>query len=141
MDTERILSTLDEVRLAIYRHHTQLAQLLDELEVHANAVIAGGDDIAALHGALGTLQTRLFRHIDFEEAQLPKWLRAAGPAAAETARALLEDHPEQRRKMDGLIHDRAVFSDGKVLAREALTFAHVLRKDIEKEEKALRAMA
>jgi len=140
MDTERPLSTLDEVRLAIYRQHTQLAQLIDELEVHANAVIAGKDELPALNAALGTLQTRLLRHLELEEAQLPKWLRAAGPGAAEAARVLLEDHPEQRRKMDGLIHDRVVFSDGKVLAREALAFVHALRRDIEKEEKALRAM-
>ena len=34
MDTTATSTTLDDVRLAIFRQHTQLTELLDELESH-----------------------------------------------------------------------------------------------------------
>ena len=46
MDTE-LTTTLPDVRLAILRQHTQLAQLLDKLEECAEAVIANREDGAA----------------------------------------------------------------------------------------------
>lgn len=142
MDTDRTPSKPDDERLALHRQHTQLAQMLDELEASANAVLSGKGEARTLHGALGALHTRLLRHLEYEETKLPSWGREkGGECRAAVARLLLEDHGEQRRRIEGLAHDRSVFSDDKTLAREALTFAHALRRDIEKEDKALRTLA
>lgn len=130
MDTQRTTS-LDDVRLAIFRQHTQLAQLLDELEEHAAAVLDGRGERASLHTALTLLQTRFLRHLAYEETHLPSFL---------AGEALLADHPEQRLRMDGLVHDDVVFSDASTLAHEAQAFVRAIRKDIVEEDSKLRAL-
>lgn len=137
MDTQRSPTTLDDVRLAIFRQHTQLAQLIDELEAHASAVLAGGGQSEQLRAALELLDTRFTRHLEYEEAHLAKWLSAT---AADPDRALLGDHDDQRTRMKGLLHDRDVFGDPSSLAREALAFVHHLRSDLAAEDAELRAL-
>jgi len=44
MNTQQTPATLDDVRLPIFRQHTQIAQLTDEFETHAIAIVAGGGD-------------------------------------------------------------------------------------------------
>lgn len=136
MNIQHAPASLNEVRLAVLRQHTQLAQLLDELEQQASAAIGGSvvDGVPALEDALGMLLMRLSRHLDYAEAHLPRWMPA--PTRAE----LLSDHEEQRQRALGLVHDRDVFSDPRTLAREALAFVHALRKDIASEEEELRAL-
>ncbi len=133
MDAHPAPATIDDVRLAIFRQHTSLAQLIDELETRANEVLAGSSERKGLCDALEILTTRLARHLEYEETHLPKWL----PTAAE----FFSDHEEQRERMKGLAHDRAVFADPRTLAREVLTFIHQLRKEIAREDSALRAIA
>jgi hypothetical protein len=127
MDTQRSPERLDDVRLAIFRQHTQLAQLLDELETNADAVLTNGADGQALRSTIDALHARFARHLEYEESHL--------------ASELSGDHAEQRRRMKGLVHDREVFGDPRGLAREARAFAHVLRKDIAEEDAKLRALA
>lgn len=133
MDTE-LRTTLDDVRLAILRQHTQLAQLLDELEESAQAVLANREDGAATRRIIDQLHTRFVRHLDYEETHLGPWIRSAA------ATTLLGDHPEQRHMINGLLHDRAVFEDSQTLAREARVFVHLLRVDMVDEEAKLRAL-
>ena len=133
MDTQRSPESLDDVRLAILRQHTHLTQLLDELEASANAVLSNGGDGKALRDALDALHARFVRHLDYEELHLKGVLR-------DSSDLVLGDHAEQRRRMNGLVHDRDVFGDPRGLAREARTFAHVLRKDLAAEEAKLRAL-
>jgi hypothetical protein len=136
MNTQHTPASLDEVRLAVLRQHKQLAQLFDELEQQAHAVIDGGVvDATPLDSALGIVLMRFSRHLDYEEAHLARWMPAAGRAA------LLSDHEEQRRRALGLVHDHDVFSDPRTVAREALAFVHSLRKDIANEDVGLRALA
>jgi hypothetical protein len=137
MNIQHAPASLNEVRLAVLRQHTQLAQLLDELEQHSNAVIGGAvvDGATPLESALGLLLLRFSRHLDYEEAHLARWLPASKRAE------LLSDHEEQRQRALGLVHDRDVFSDARTLAREALAFVHSLRKDIANEAEVLRALA
>lgn len=141
MDTQQTPTTLAEIRLAILRQHTQLAQLLDELELHARAVLDAStcslDDVDPMHQALDTLSTRLLRHLDYEDTHLTRWL---SEAAGRQSAGLLGDHGEQRSRVRGLVHDRAVFADARTLAREAIAFVHALRKDMAAEESALRAL-
>lgn len=127
---------LDDIRLAILRQHTQLAQVLDELEEHAHAVVAKREDGAATRRLVDVLHTRFVRHLDYEETHLGPWIRAAAGAGSQ----LLGDHPEQRRMISGLLHDRAVFEDAQTLAREACACVHILRKDMADEEAKLRAL-
>jgi hypothetical protein len=42
MDTQTTAATLANIRLAIFRQHTQLEQLSDELETHAQHMPSGG---------------------------------------------------------------------------------------------------
>ena len=137
MDIQHAPASLSEVRLAVLRQHTQLAQLLDELEAHAKAVIGGAvaDEAKPLDDALGLLLERFLRHLDYEEITLAQWI-APGKRAK-----LLGDHQDQRRRVQGLVHDRDVFGDPQTLAREALAFIHVLRKDMASEEELLRTLA
>ena len=135
MDTE-LTTTLPDVRLAILRQHTQLAQLLDELEESAQAVIANRADGAAIRRIIDQLHTRFVRHLDYEETHLGPWIGAATAGGS----TLLGDHPEQRHMINGLLHDRAVFEDAQTLAREARVFVHLLRKDMVDEEAKLRAL-
>lgn len=137
MDTQQAPASLSEVRLAVLRQHTQLAQLLDELEAHAKAVIGGAvaDEAKPLDDALALLLKRFARHLDYEEANLAQWIP---PAKGGT---LLGDHEDQRRRVRGLVHDRDVFGDPQTLAREALAFIHTLRKDMADEEEQLRRLA
>ena len=136
MDIQHAPASLNEVRLAILRQHTQLAQLLDELELHAKAVIGGAvaDEAKPLNDALALLLTRFSRHLDYEEANLAQWIP---PGKRGT---LLGDHQDQRGRAHGLVHDRDVFGDPRTLAREALAFVHTLRKDMAAEEELLRAL-
>jgi hypothetical protein len=138
MDTQPTPAALDDVRLAIFRQHTQLGQLIDELETCANAVLkARGEGRAALGKALELLHTHFERHLEYEEAQLAKCL----PAGAADARgSLLGDHDDQRSRMNALVHDRDVFSDPCTLAHEALVFVHHLRKEMADEDSKLRAL-
>lgn len=131
MEAQRA-TTLDEVRLAILRQHSGIAQLLDELEAHAAAVIAGRGERRLVHTAVTVLQTRLLRHLDFEEEHLPPFL--------DGGEGLLADHADQRARIAGLVHDDVVFSDASTLAREAVGLVHVLRKDMIDEEAKLRAL-
>ncbi len=138
MQSQHAEASLNEVRLAVLRQHTQLAQLLDELEQHANAAIActGSfvDEARPLNEALGLLLARFSRHLDYEETQLAPWL------TAQNRGTLLSDHDDQRRRALGLVHDRDVFGDPRTLARAALAFVHALRKDMADEEAQLRAV-
>jgi hypothetical protein len=139
MESQYAPTSLTEVRLAVLRQHTQLAQLFDELEQRAQAVIActgGGidDEARALKEALSVLVTRFSRHLEYEEANLRPWL------TSENRGTLLSDHDDQRQRARGLVHDRDVFADPRTLARAALAFVHALRKDMAEEEAQLRAV-
>lgn len=134
MDTRLTSTTLDDVRLAIFRQHTQLTELLDELESHANAVLAGGGDPKALSRALELLNTRLDRHLADVEAQLGRWLPAPD---TEAGQARLAEYTDQRSRMRGLLHDRDVFGDARSFARAVLTAVHQLRKDVAREHAKL----
>jgi hypothetical protein len=128
METEDSPASLDDVRLAIFRQHTQLAQVLDELETSANAVLDKGGNGEALRRALDALQARFLRHLAFEEANL-------------SHKEVLGDHAEQRVRLQALVHDRDVYGDATGLAREARAFVHALRKDLADENEKLRALA
>jgi hypothetical protein len=138
MDTQRTTPMgLEEIRLAILRQHTQLAQLIDEVEAHANAVLTNAGEESAMRTALALLHTRFLRHLDYEEAHLTKWLPETETAPGA---ALLGDHDEQRLRIKGLLHDSEVFGDPRTLARETLAFVHHLRKDMTDEDAKLRAL-
>lgn len=129
MDTQRSPESLDDVKTAIFRQHTQLAQLLDELEASADAVLAKGGDGEALRRALDALHVRFDKHLEYEDSHL----------SGET-KALLGDHAEQRARMRGLVHDRDVFGEPQGLARESRAFVHVLRKGLAEEDAKLRTL-
>jgi hypothetical protein len=143
MDTHRIPTTLDDVRLAIFRQHTQIAQLTDELESHAVAVVACGGNhrvlAKALNEALDRLNTQFVRHLDYEEMHLARWLPRPG-TERDSDVALLEDHTDQRSRLQGLLHDRDVFEDQRTVAREALAFVHHLRRDMVAEDCKVRGL-
>jgi len=129
MDTQHSPESLEDVKTAIFRQHTQLAQLLDELEASADAVLAKGGDGAALRGALDALHARFDKHLEYEQSHL-----------SGATKAVLGDHAEQRARMKGLVHDRDVFGDPQGLAREARAFVHALRKGLAEEDAKLRAL-
>ena len=130
MNTQRAPATLDDVRLEILRQHTQIAQLTDELETHAAAVVASGGHhralASALNAALDRLSSQFARHLDYEETHSDV--------------APLGDHTDQRCRLQGLLHDREVFGDLCTVAREALAFAHQLRSDIAAEDGKVRGL-
>ena len=121
--------SLDDVKLAIFRQHTQLAQLLDELEASADAVLDEGRRRRSPPPSRSSvLHVRFASHLEYEESHLSEQGRSLG------------DHGEQRARMKGLVHDRDVFGDPQDLAREARAFVHVLRKDMAEEDAKLRAL-
>lgn len=136
MDNQHNPASLDEVRLAVLRQHKQLAQLLDELEQHAKAVVGGAvvAEAKPLDDALSLLLTRFSRTLDYEDVHLSECIP---PGKRGT---VLCDHEEQRRRAHGLVHDRDVFGDLRTVAREAIAFVHALRKDMADEEARLRAL-
>jgi hypothetical protein len=93
MDTQTTAETLGSIRLAIFRQHTQLEQLSDELEAHAMAVVNGGERSLAgkaLNAALELLYTHFMRHLDWRS-----W-RSAGPYAATAPRSRCLRRPVHR---------------------------------------------
>ncbi len=139
--TEHATATLQDVRLALFRQHTQLSQLLDELESHAKGVLAGNDCAGSLSDAIILLHRRFVRHLDFEETRLEPLLDTApNKEGAALVRAALADHADQRARIDGLLHDRMVFTDPKSVAREAMAFVHTIRVDMVEEDAGLRAL-
>lgn len=138
--TEQELAELHGVRLAVYRQHTQLSQLLDEVELHATGVLRGDDCAGSLKDALVLLHRRFVKHLDFEETRLVPLLSAARSGATAGIRAALADHAEQRARIDGLLRDVTIFSDPKTVAHEAITFVHVMRVDMTEEDAGLRAL-
>ena len=143
MKTQQTPATLNDVRLAIFRQHTQIAQLTDELETHAIAIVTeGGDRRApshALNESLDLLSTHFVRHLDYEEAHLAKWVPARG-TARDSEPSLFGDHADQRCRLRGLLHDRNVFGDQRTVAREVLAFVHHLRKDMADEDLQVRRL-
>ena len=137
MDTTATSTTLDDVRLAIFRQHTQLTELLDELESHANAVLAGGGDAKTMSRTLELLNARLERHLEDVEAQLGRWLPSPD---TEAGQGRLAEYADQRSRVRGLLHDRDVFGDACSFARAVLTGAHQLRKDVTREHAKLGAL-
>lgn len=125
METHRP-ENLDDVRLAILRQHTQLLQLLDELETNADAVLAKGGDGEALRRAVDALHVRFTHHVEYEQSHLSRWLP--------------KDHGEQSARMNGLVHDRDVYGDPRALAHEARAFVHSLRKELAEEAATLRSL-
>lgn len=136
-------ATLNDARLAILRQHTQIAQLADELETQAVAVVESGvhdsGQSKALNVALDLLATHLVRHLDYEEAHLPKWLPAPG-VDRDSDTSVLRDHSAQRSHVAGVLRDRDVFADPRTVAREALAFVHRLRKDLGDEQLEVRSL-
>jgi hypothetical protein len=139
-ETEHETPTLADVRLAILRQHTQLAQLLDELETQAAGVVNGDDCVACLNDALVLIHRRFLRSLEFEETRLPPLLSVLAQECSAGLRESLADHVDQRARIEGLIHDRVVFTDPKTLAREALAFVHRVRVDMVEEDAGLRAL-
>lgn len=137
MDTQTTPATLDDVRLAVFRQHTQITELLDEVEAHANAVVSGSDEGKALGGALELLDARLVRHTEYVEANLASWLPSP---QTEAGQARLAGYAEQRSRMRGLLHDREVFGDLRTVALEVLTCIHELRRYVAAESARLRAL-
>lgn len=135
MDTQPTPTTLADVQLAILRQHTQLGQLIDELEANADAVLAGRGDGKALNDALALVHMRFVRHLEYEDAHLAKCL-----PPTESGEPVLGDHSDQRSRLSGLLHDRDVFGDPRTFAREVLTFVHQVRKDIAEENAKVRAL-
>lgn len=136
---ETTLTSLEDVRLAVLRQHTQLAQLLDELEASANGVLANTESPSRMSDAIRILHTRFTRHLAFEEANLAPIVErfTSGPAEVQSMR---DEHVEQRAQIDGLLHDAAVFGDPSSFAREALAFVHAIRRDMVAEELWLRGI-
>lgn len=129
MTNERI-ATSEDVRLVILRQHTRLEQLLDELEASAVEVLAPnalGEGSASLHAAVKLLHAHFVRHLEYEDEHLGDGERLA-------------HHAEQRARLDGLVHDDAVFSDARTLALEAKSVVHALRRDMAEEHAKLRAV-
>jgi hypothetical protein len=130
--------SFEDVRLAIFRQHTRLAQVLDELEVEAEAVLAAsGDGRAAPDGralrmALDVVHASLLRHLADQESRFAPWLPRGGAA-------LFGEHAEQRARTDALFHDRDVYGDARSLALEARAYVHAMRKQIAAEDDKLRA--
>jgi hypothetical protein len=139
-EVEESPSSLEDVRLAIFRQHTQLEQLLDELEARANAVLAGEDGASRLRDSLRITHTRFLRHLAYEESRLVPWLRLHVTAGDDFERELLAEHVEQRARADGLLHDASVYTDARTFAREALTFVHAIRRDMAEEDTRLRSL-
>lgn len=133
--TETTPATLHDVRIAILRQHTRIEQLIDELEAQATAVLAGGEHVAALNEAVALFKTRFERHLEYEEANIPKWLPPPQPGVVHS---LLADHADQRLRIRELLHDRDVFGDPRSFAREVVTFVHCMRKDMAAEDDELR---
>ncbi len=135
-------SSLDDVRIAVFRQHKQLEQLLDEVESEANDVLRG--PLRARGGrprdALRILHTRFLRHLAYEELRLVPFLRRQATSTEDPAASLLEEHEEQRALVDGLLHDSAIYGDPRVFAREALGFVRAIREDMASEESRMRAM-
>jgi hypothetical protein len=90
-----------------------------------------------MNEALELLHARFIRHLEYEETHLSTWLPAHATTGAE---AVLGDHDEQRSRIRGLAHDRAVFGDPRTVAREALAFVHHLRAEMDDEDGKLRAL-
>lgn len=141
METQPTIAALEDVRLAISRQHTQLAQLMDELEAHAEGLLQGKECSAALNDALVLFHGRFVRHLDFEESRLSPLLSGMHTAAALTLKTSMAEHKDQRERADGLLRDREIFADLRTLAREALTFVHMIRKDLAEENEALHGLA
>lgn len=126
METRRDPASDDDVKLAILRQHTQLGQLLDELESSADAVLATGTEGDTLRRALDTFDARFTKHLEYEGSCLPSFAT---------------NHVVHRERMKGLVHDRDVFGDPRGLAREARAFVHLLRRDLADEDRRLHASA
>lgn len=127
MTRERI-ATSEDVRLVILRQHTRLEQLLDELEARAVEVLAKdalGEGSPPLHAAVKLLHAHFVHHLEYEAEHL------AGEGD--------ERHAEQRARLDGLVHDDAVFSDARTLASEAKSVVHDLRRNMAEEHARLHA--
>lgn len=143
MNATQAAATLDDVRLAIFRQHTQITQLADELETQAIAVVESGAHDSGqskpLTVALDLLGTHVVRHLDYEERHLPKWLPALG-TDRDSDTSVVRDHSAQRSRLAGLLRDRDVFADQRTVAREVLAFVHGLRKDMADEELEVRAL-
>jgi hypothetical protein len=140
METEERNTTLQDVTLAVLRQHAQLVQMMDELESLASGVLEGKECAPALKDAIVTFHERFVRYLDFDESRLMPLIGAMRAEVASSLRATCSEHPDLRDRIDGLMHDRTVFTDARTLAHEAITFVHLVRADLAEEDSALHAL-
>jgi hypothetical protein len=140
MKTEERNTTLQDVKLAVLRQHAQLVQMMDELEGLARGVLDGKDCAPALKDAIVTFHERFVRYLDFDDSRLLPLLGAMRADVASSLRATCSEHRDLRDRVDGLLHDRTVFTDAATLAHEAITFVHLVRADLAEEDSALHAL-
>ena len=127
-----------EVRGRILADHEALRRRLAGLEEQARRVAGGAADAAPLLRAEGeAFLALLLDHLRFEDLHLAPALRAAGASGAEQAKALAQEHAEQREILDDAL---ARLRDGGqhalLVARNLLDLAALLRDDMDREEQA-----
>jgi hemerythrin-like domain-containing protein len=125
-----------EVRLKVLSQHREIEQMLAELEAGVASLGDGNVDPGQVKKAAYALRGILELHMTFEEAHMAPAINDADGFGPERVRHLHAEHAEQRAELDRLvdaIRDAASTDDlGAGVAR----LAHMLRKDIEEEERA-----
>ena len=127
---------LNKVRARIVSDHAALRRMLEGLEVLAERVAGGDQDLTGVLGNRAeALVATLVEHMCWEDRYLAPALREADARGVERAAKLASDHAKQREillpALEGLQHGGC---SPTLLARDLVDLVAVLRRDMEEEE-------
>jgi hypothetical protein len=131
--------TPSELRQAVLAQHVVIAELLDEVESAARRVQGGdGSLLGRLRERGRELHARMAEHLDFEDRFLVPVVRDVDAWGPERARAISEEHADQRELL-AFVLSRLEDRDSPVqlLAEQLRNFAGALRDDMHYEEQAV----
>ena len=126
----------EEVRNFVLSDHDKLRERIGRLERMASAVVAG-DELpwGALRAEGESFLEQLARHMRWEDVHLVPVLRDADCWGEVRCTQFAEEHREQRESLEYVVrHLRDEGRPDRLVARDVLALAELLRADMEEEE-------
>jgi iron-sulfur cluster repair protein YtfE (RIC family) len=124
-----------EVRRKVLSQHREIEQMLSELEAGVAKLGEGSVDAGQVKRAAYALRGILELHMSFEEAHMVPAINDADGFGPERVRHLHAEHADQRKELDRLVDAIREARSPDGLVSSVTKLAHMLRVDIEQEER------
>jgi len=126
--------TPSEVREKVLAQHREIEQMLTELEQGVAQLQHGVERAARVKRAAYAMRGILELHMTYEEKHLVPAISGADGFGPERALHILNEHQEQRRKLDDIVSSILAAVSPEEIAQGIEQLATALREDMQEEE-------